>query len=44
MGVLNFWSPGSQGVKMQEGDGEFGQLVTKKKICKTKMLSQVLSY
>jgi len=26
MGVLNFWAPRSQGVKMQEGDGEFWQL------------------
>lgn len=43
MGVLNFWAPRSQDVKVREGDGEFGCLITKKKICKTKMLSQVLS-
>lgn len=30
MGVLNFWAPGSQCVNMQGGNGEFGQLITKK--------------
>lgn len=43
MGVLNFWAPGSQGVKMQEGNGVFGQLITKNMICKTKMLSKALT-
>lgn len=30
MGVLNFWAPRSQCVNMQGGNGEFGQLITKK--------------
>lgn len=32
MRILNFWAPRSQGAKVQEGEGEFGQLITKKKM------------